>query len=101
MFYKNWPYWLKGGIIGLIVGLISTPFILGFGLYYGDCIGYCISPVWFKIFFYISGWSIQVLGPTLPPFMDGLLIILIPATYLFYGVVIGWLYGKIKGKSRN
>jgi hypothetical protein len=24
MFYKNWPYWLKGGVAGLIIGLIGA-----------------------------------------------------------------------------
>lgn len=44
MFYKNWPYWLKGGIIGIILEPIYTLILslfagISFILYYSDMNG--------------------------------------------------------------
>jgi hypothetical protein len=76
MFYKNWPYWLRGGILGIILEVIYyvvlpylTP-VNNFWLYFSDMNGN-FHP-----------------GYLLPPTL----------LFLFAGIVIGAIYGKIKNK---
>lgn len=115
MFYKNWPYWLKGGVVGLIIGIcvfvsvfpaISSdqsidffrttlifPGIILYFLIYSDCAG---------------AWLLEGLGggKGLEPmwcsdFYIGVFIVLIVnlVFYFIAGAIIGLIYGKIKNKN--
>ena len=79
MGWKDWPYWLKGGIIGLIVGLITliSKLILSF-MFIDDTGNAPIYTLGIKSFL-LS----QLLG-----FLGTIII----------GLVIGWVYGKIKNR---
>lgn len=86
MGWKNWPSWVKGGLIGGIIGTIISIIItfnfMGRGLAGGITGGGgSFSPIWIIA---AIMWS--------PP------IILI-----FFGIgsLLGWLYGKIKKRSEK
>lgn len=111
MFYKNWPYWLKGGIISIITMVILM------GLAYW-------LPVWFSINIDISFLlAFLVFAPTAilaslvglggcfnmdgPCSLGGgdsafiIMIILNMAGYFIVGAIIGLIYGKIKRRIKN
>lgn len=78
MGWKNWPYWLKGGIIGLIIGLVGVLLKIVLSLIFIDDTG---RPGFFSISStFITSQLLNCLG---------LLII---------GLIIGWIYGKFKLK---
>jgi hypothetical protein len=102
MFYKNWPYWLKGGAIFSLLYLIAGLIIYfrchtsgGFG---GTCLGLAI------LFLAISFPGLSILkflgtsysqNPTLG-------IIFTAVSYFIIGTAIGLIYGKIKDlKNKN
>jgi len=87
MGWSDWPYWMKGGVIGFIIGslaIVMTNF-LGF-LFNGSMalLGLLIG---------IGSW------PPLTIIFGsdyGFILWLTPITYFVYGAIIGWVYGKIK-----
>ena len=53
MFYKNWPYWLRGGFIGFVVVFVySYSFVLG--------TADLVPRVIFSLFFAVMGWVVTV-----------------------------------------
>ena len=92
MGWKDWPYWLKGGVIGLVFVLIL------FLLIYFNLLGSSISGT-LGIFIVVITF-IGALG--LCPenacqfYTAGLLILLIESFII--GAIIGWIIGKIKNK---
>jgi len=100
MGWKDWSYWLKGGIIGLIIGVIALILPL---FYLSDCAmpGICVSNDLMKAIHYIGFWLfIFVDGVLYLPWLDVALMVLVPIVYIFYGIVLGWIYGKIKNKAK-
>ena len=97
MGWKDWPYWLRGGLIGVLVlgifALVLIPF--------GRTSGFFKFPYWIFPFFI-------VLVPTML-FSENLYKIIFYPNYLFFiiptliyficGAIIGWIYGKIKGRG--
>ena len=84
MSWKNWPSWLKGGLIGVIIYIIYYLIVL-FTIYARDEQGKLIIGIamsWFGPMF-VAGFIINIS-----------LIFLI-------GAFIGWLYGKIKAKKQQ
>ncbi|MBS3085684.1 hypothetical protein J4225_03285 [Candidatus Pacearchaeota archaeon] len=80
MGWKDWPYWLKGGVIFeilLIIGLFLIAFIKGEGL----------AILFLLIFF----------GGENPWEMFTFLGFLI--LYFILGAIIGWIYGKIRNRN--
>lgn len=77
MGWKDWPYWLKGGIIGggigFVLSLLSSFSIIIRGLVFGGWPD--IELIWFDL-------------------------LLILSTFIV-GAVIGWIYGKIKSKTKK
>ena len=101
MTWNKWPYWVRGGVVGLLFSivlfLISVLFIFpcyAYGFIAGSKIPYCqimISPYNFIylinlpfVLFFVSNTGVE--GE----------IILMTFGYVLEGLLLGWLYGKIK-----
>jgi|SRR3989344_3974366 len=99
---KNWPYWIKGLIITIPVAItiiISSFFIIGRGIgghYYKAGIIEIIYIIPISIFIKTCSYFFDN-GPYLSfcVYLGPLLSIII------IGSIIGWIYGKIKSKSKK
>lgn len=98
MEWKNYPIWLRGGIIAAIVGIIW--FVLG--LVFGN-LGFC-SIVGGKVnycgvfaIFFIPSLLLAIFSLT----GRGILIAVISTILIYFliGAFIGWIVGKIKHKK--
>ncbi len=112
--WKDWPYWLKGGIVGVIVGivLLFIPLILS---YFVDVPSFIpiLSLIWIAItiflIFIFCGVALEIdlgggiLGTceTRLPFYFSLFLSTIIIGALFFGIgsLIGLIIGKIKYKE--
>ena len=98
MNWKEWSYWLKGGIIGLVLGIVI--FIV-----------HDIHPSFetFALLYRLSFPSVLLLNFFLGfaplfriPVMDARQILhffLIVLNLFVVGVIIGWIVGKIRNKK--
>lgn len=101
MFYKNWPYWLKGGVISVLIALMFTSIFLDEGIYGGGFMnfGFAASMLvlaflpmsLFCAFFSLRCWD---MGSYAQFILLGLSFNII--FYFIVGVIIGFVYGKIK-----
>lgn len=83
MNWKNWPYWVKGGIFGTILSIV------------------------FEIAITYSILSVPKINPSEPT--RGIVVeidpenfinyIMISLVFLFIGALIGYVYGKIKQRK--
>ena len=83
MGWKERPYWLKGGIIGLVLGIV-----LGFILY---------------VYFPMKKFAL-ILCKTFPCpqvayYNEPLFILYSPIILFIVGTLIGWIVGKVKSKE--
>ena len=101
MGWKNWPYWLKGGIIGATIGIFLVSLFLyaseGEEISYPDILlwgGYLFTwiPSVRKLFFDISQFTsynynvnVRIIGG--------------PFFYILLGLIIGLIIGKIKNRK--
>ncbi len=101
MGWKDWPTWLKGGVIGLFLGLFIV-------------FAYFVSDVSKSLFGGNSSITIMTIIITAPfiliyVFSLGILfsnndslfrlgLYLSPIIYFIIGAIIGWIVGKIKGR---
>jgi hypothetical protein len=99
MAWKNLPYWLKGGICAVAIGIILA--IITFtvlNLYPKDVMGLPIGPGG-ELFFALA----VIL--TLPQiFMEYNLILNLVVSFIFYfliGALIGWIVGKLRSKKKK
>ena len=96
MGWKDWPYWLKGGIIvsvfALIFRLAGSMFLL-----------FDSSNIFERILSYISFFLGYPFGIPLANILNtGITIIDFILFLIFYsliGALIGWIYGKIKSRK--
>jgi hypothetical protein len=103
MSFKTFPAWLKGGIIGVILLLISLVLVFTAGLWgdvgmffllpyslWAESLSRLVSPLSFA---YMKLFKLESFGYSiLSPFFVALTIV-----YTFIvGAVVGWIYGKIK-----
>jgi len=94
MGWKDWSYWLKGGIIGLVISLLITLSTMFMPVY---CIGLsqdgtgCVSPTG------IDAWKYNFNSLFDDTF--GIIILFIVSLFII-GAIIGWIYGKIKQRKR-
>lgn len=105
--WKNWPYWVIGGLIGVIYSLVVFSIVANpegeaeaFGLFYLNFPAFYILTPIFKFLIDPTGGAIN--GS--PLFVTKNIII-------FYGMItvanfvicafLGWLYGKIKNRKNN
>lgn len=107
---KKWPYWVRGGIIAILIGiawyffnrllfinsgvilvLSATPFISVIA---------SVATILFQ--WPMIGWAVLRTGDYFPIGKDTetILMISLNICWLFIlGALVGWLYGKIKGRS--
>lgn len=88
MGWKNWPYWLIGGIIGLIVVIINF-------LYQSNPLS--------RVFI---GFPIRFIRLNPDSVLGIVLFLVVPPIFWFIigaitGAIIGLIVGKIKKKKRN
>jgi len=97
MGWKDWSYWLKGGIIGLILGVLyflaNLVFSLGCMGWYNGIETSSICPLVDSIFKF---GLLRIIFFPFALFTDEYLILLLNSAILF--AVIGWIYGKIKNR---
>jgi len=101
MAWKDWPYWLKGGLIGIVVGILW----LFMGMFIGNSFKVCISinqsvppPACnLLIIFYIPAVFLGILGLSDQGIVTG--IILTAVIYFVLGSIIGLIVSKIKSKK--
>lgn len=104
MFWKNWPYWLKGGVIGLIILFISFLYVEADpGKFFRSLnlvdidkflwpipvlffISYSILIVFLNMGICLKYWSILCILP----------IVLNFVIFFIFGAIAGLIYGKIK-----
>jgi len=96
MGWKNWPYWLRGGIIGMVISFLLIIIISFLGLlslnmfgessYFGNFLGTISSLLFIKFnpFYGFIFKSNTLLGQLLPFLVF----------YFIIGAIIGWIYGK-------
>ena len=96
MGWKNLSYWLKGGIIGIIVLIILL--IIGFILdltIQSSFFPYTLMMIFIPLIPFVL--IIEAFGIG---FEDVIFFITLPA-YFIIGAVIGWIVGKIKSKKKK
>jgi len=104
MNWRGWPYWMKGGIIGLItsilVFLIYTFYVVAkscnkINLLVPEQIDCGLSVILFTgLKFIWSASSLQSFGG--PLYFAFMIIVLLVGSLL--GAIIGWIVGKIKSR---
>ncbi len=92
MAWKNWPYWVKGGIIGFVIGIIFAIFNLFSNGYIGaftllpflllKILDNCYGEGCLGLFVYYGSIAFLV-------------------EFTLFGAIIGWIYGKIKKRKRE
>ena len=100
MGWKNWSYWLKGGIIGLVIFLIITV------LFQLLTSSISVVPTRSNLFVYflmpgiISAlmWCGDCQAKGGEPIMISMMVVISIITYFLIGAIIGYIYGKIKNK---
>lgn len=106
MGWKTWPYWLKGGIICLIIVILLT--IIGVGIFYLLGLVFQISGI-IPLFSFIIAISpglfigITLLGMSFKSFsgIDAIITIIISIIiYFIFGTFIGWIVGKVKSRRQ-
>lgn len=113
MGWKNWSYWLKGGIICVILlGLIAIlTFVIptfytffytseSHGDYFTNPSGIIISLFLSIVYFLIKGFFVSA-NKSMPAFVSILIILLTAFYYFVIGTVIGGIYGKIKQRRQK
>ena len=94
---KKWPYWVKGFAISILISVGGTIYIL-FMSYFGNMFfmfeseDFCFQP-----------WKDPACYPwhtkTIPQEMVTPWLVFIPIS-IPLGILIGWLYGKIKNRKQ-
>ena len=99
--WKNWPNWLKGGIIAVSINLILMIIAIIYALIANasrDAIIYLIGLV--QIPSFIAVWYASYTNTD--SLFEGIIALMLGLTgYFLEGVIIGWLIGKIKSKIKS
>ncbi|PIN93035.1 hypothetical protein COU54_04765 [Candidatus Pacearchaeota archaeon CG10_big_fil_rev_8_21_14_0_10_31_24] len=98
MGWKDWSYWLKGGIIGICIGIIIDLLYFFFMYSFPEWFDGFIIFVTFDFGFIIS--PLVCKGSLACILIDVLItLILFVFEVAILGALIGWIYGKIIGKK--
>lgn len=105
MGWKNLPYWLKGGVIFLVISIflhlfikllyVLTP-IVGISF----LIWYPLSWILYFLPSLIIFWNSIFEPDTFIPIVSGTNVIHVFIFYFIIGAIIGWIYGKIKSRKQ-
>lgn len=102
MSWSEWPYWVKFGVVGFLIGSLSLSLILFRGFLphnlfmLGELIGLGSWMPWSFILGYLLIHGLLLNGLR---FVADHRPWLTPITYFVYGALIGWVYGKIKNRN--
>lgn len=90
MSWKNWPYWVKGGIIGLVIGLILI--IVGtICLPFAGFPPQCPSTIILHLPLILLSYFLKDI------YLGYIVLILIS---IIIGALIGFIIGKVKSSKR-
>lgn len=94
MNWKNWPYWVKGALAGVI--LFPLLYVLLAGLRQIN-----VNMVWQTVLLFCvpTGPTLEM-AECLVPYAFSLVITFV-AEFILIGAIIGWLYGKIKNRNTS
>ena len=109
MGWKKWPYWIKGGIFGLIILLLLSISAFSVAI---DCFGcsddectrrLCPTGFFFEkvrgiVNFPLIGVVLNI--PLTGSFLVLFNLVLYIAYYFAIGAIAGWIYEKIKSKKK-
>lgn len=116
MSWKNLPTWLKGGIIGAVVGLVGIilyiimePLGNALGIYGGYSYPRAFDIIFggifllgaFPVVFIFGSLFLMLSGDTLAGMAGWVFAWLSPLTYIVAGMIIGLIVDKIKSRSKN
>lgn len=93
MNWKSWPYWVKGGIVAGVLSFIIGLYYILYGGLRSDILTAIYAPG-LSVLFISKGGLFSGNHPSL--FEEFFAITL---NGCVYGVIIGWLYGKIKNRK--
>ena len=109
MNFKKWPYWVRGGILFTLVGIIACKIFLFDNAPSSPPTG--IADIAFTLLFapvvvaatvaFSLGAGSTVFIPSLTLAGYFITILLSLAIYFVLGAILGWLYGKIKKKVKT
>lgn len=106
-FWKNWPYWLKGGFFGLLFfPLLTVALIVKDMLFLGYLNIHLSAPIWVQV---VLGFMEKVFGLNLlnegtmfgtqvTKLGNKILMMIELIGPIMLGSLVGWIYGKIKLK---
>ena len=93
MFWKKWPYWARGGVIGALVLIINFSLVFSCSTI-GDSLG-CFS---FRIPTYLVLFFPGVTSGELGSFWVYIIAIL---PWILFDSLLGLRYGKIKNRDKK
>ncbi len=95
MGWKNWPYWVRGGLVGLIFYILSFP--LAFGCAEGDSLFLCDALYQIYAFNFVA-YILRYLNPNaLATFLGAFGSMFLYVVFL--GAIIGLIIGKFRKKT--
>ncbi|MBS3079948.1 hypothetical protein J4221_00590 [Candidatus Pacearchaeota archaeon] len=113
MGWKKLPYWLMGGVIGLIVSIcifllfftfISPVYDYIFNNYFNYAADFerilSLITLSFYLGFLIDEGSMISIIPIISHYVVLWYVILVTFSYFVIGSIIGWIYGKIKQRKK-
>ncbi|MCX6720906.1 MAG: hypothetical protein NTW11_03825 [Candidatus Staskawiczbacteria bacterium] len=98
-FCKNWPSWLKGGIILLVTFLLITIILIPFGFIGGKCNAgtfFCMNIPYYSL---PTILGVLVYKNFINFNSPAVAMLLASINYFLIGALIGWIIGKIKNKK--
>ena len=99
MVWKDWPFWLKGGLVGIFIYFLFIVFMISVYKQFFDLCGVygCMSS-WIILFstFPINFLYNELRIPGINFTYSTYLAVIIQ--YFLIGALIGWVIGKIKSK---
>jgi len=100
MGFKDWPSWVKGGVIFIILGTLAFPLF-----YFGA--NKIIADDWFGRFYpviFVTLWDFEVADPPLVLSQQiikiSIAVVLTLIQYFVIGAILGGLFGLIKSKKQ-
>jgi hypothetical protein len=96
MGWKNWPYWLKGGLISIFVFLVSSiPSLFSFQIDALSIVALLLGILGTLLWVVFANYFPK---ESFPLFIETIVFIVSVLSSFLVGSLIGWIYGKIKSK---
>ncbi len=101
MGWKNWPYWIRGGLLGAIITIIGYIFIIMVGI--GFPILFYIPDIIIALpyRFIAKSFVYNILGSNLGSYVLLFSYIIAIFPNFIIGAIIGLIIGKIKSKKQK